>query len=482
MKKLLSFILAIVLTVTLFTSCAEPAEALTSIYLNLGEKYLTDLNYEEAIVYFNKVIEVEPKNARAYLGSAEAYVAMGDIESAIAILEQGIEVVDDPTELQAMLAELLGENEAEDDLPEDEVIQEEQEEEEIPEITAEDIGAAINEASLFAWNWFWDNQHTDKTDTIIGPYGNGYYTYERVSEEGITTVDDVLALTQQYFTADIAEYIVGYKEWIEQDGVLYVSATEGLGGPGDPNYYEIYAEKTSDTSYNITLYECYSEDDKYQRNFTYSYVDGYWIFDTILYCPQEIPVYVLTEPLDEETEEEIESESDSVPFHVQAYMQDTVNWSWNSVGAFTSGVLGDTLTINWTYDRNSFDGYLTVQNTSNWTMNPIFAISVGDCAYLQLPEEAEIGDTGDSAVYTFTYSDITITATGYEDVVISGGTAEKRFTVKQENGYTSGTSVAIDLLSEILEQTGISLYQFANEYLPNLTNISFEITFVDWKP
>ena len=115
MKKLLSIILAAILTITMFTSCADTAEALTSVYLNLGEKYLTDLDYEEAIVYFNKVIEVEPKNARAYLGSAEAYVAMGDIDSAIAILEQGIEVADDPTELEAMLAELLGEGEAETD-------------------------------------------------------------------------------------------------------------------------------------------------------------------------------------------------------------------------------------------------------------------------------------------------------------------------------------------------------------------------------
>ncbi len=142
MKKLLSLILAIVLTITLFTSCAEPAEALTSVYLNLGEKYLTDLNYEEAIVYFNKVIEVEPKNARAYLGSAEAYVAMGDIDSAIAILEQGIEVVDDPTELEAMLAELLGEDEAEaeDEIVPDEVVTDDtvpEDEEVVEEVTAE---------------------------------------------------------------------------------------------------------------------------------------------------------------------------------------------------------------------------------------------------------------------------------------------------------------------------------------------------------
>ncbi len=518
MKKLLSLILAIVLTMALFTSCAEPAEALTSVYLNLGEKYLTDLNYEEAIVYFNKVIEVEPKNARAYLGSAEAYEALGDIDSAISILANALSEFSDDVDVQIEFLERLIELEpanaewylnlaqiyinngdtdtaieilqnglegAEDIADITDLLEQlmpTEPEEEIPEITAEDIGTAINEASVFAWGWFWDNEHTDKTDTIWAPYSryDEYFTYERVVEEGITTVDDVLALAEQYFTADIAEDIVGYKEWIEQDGVLYVSATEGLGGPGEPNYYEIYAEKASDTLYNVTLYECYSEDEKYQREFTYSYVNGYWVFDTILYYSQEIPVYVLTEPLDEETEEETESGSDSIPFLVGSYMQDHVNWSWNFAGTYRTGTLGETLEISWNYNSNSFDGVLTAENTSNWTVNPAFAISVGDGGYLKLPEGAEIGDTGDSAVYTFTYSDITITATGYDNVVISGGTLERRFTIKQEWGYTSGTSVSIDLLRPILEQTGITLYQFANEYLPNMTNISFEITFVDW--
>ncbi|MCD7804358.1 MAG: tetratricopeptide repeat protein [Oscillospiraceae bacterium] len=490
MKKLLSLILAVLLTVTMFTSCADTAEALTSVYLNLGEKYLTDLDYEEAIVYFNKVIEVEPKNARAYLGSAEAYVAMGDIDSAIAILEQGIEAVDDSTELEAMLAELLGESEAEmeEEVPEDELEQEE----EIPEITAEEIGAAINEASVFAWGWFWYNQHTDENDTIMGPdpYWNSSdndYPYERVSEEGITTLDDVLALTKKYFTADIAESLVERKEWIEQDGTLYESATDGLGGFDELYYYEIYVEKVSDTLYDITLFEHgsdYSEDFVSHRQFTYSYVNGYWVFDTTLYWFEEVPIYVLTEPLDEETEEtKSESDSSNIPFAVQAYTQECVNWSyWTSIGDYTVGALGDTLEISWDYDQYVFDGLYTSANTDNWTVNPLFAINIRDNGYLQLPENAEVGDTGDTGRYVFTYSDIVITATGYDDVVIPGDTIDTRFTIRQEAGYTWGTSVDIDLLSPILEQTGITLYQFANEYLPNMMNISFEITFVDWEP
>ncbi len=171
-------------------------------------------------------------------------------------------------------------------------------------------------------------------------------------------------------------------------------------------------------------------------------------------------------------------EIQSVPFSVQGYMQDHINWTWNSAGSYTTGKLGDTLSISWTYDQFSFEGYLTADNTTDWIVNPTFAISVGDAQYLQLPDDAVAGTTGESARYSFTYSDITITATGYDDVVVSGGVVDAvRFTVKQENGYTSGVSKDIDLLSGILEQTGLTLEQFASEYLPNLTNISFDITF-----
>ncbi len=105
MKKILSIILSVTLILTTFTSCEAIDKALASTYLNLGEKYLTDLDYEQAIVYFNKLIDVEPKNESAYLGIAEAYLALGDIDSAIEILEQGIAIVDAPADLEAMLEE-----------------------------------------------------------------------------------------------------------------------------------------------------------------------------------------------------------------------------------------------------------------------------------------------------------------------------------------------------------------------------------------
>lgn len=44
--------------------------------LSLGEKYLLELNYEEAIVQFTHVVESDPENVRAYHGRGDAYAAL----------------------------------------------------------------------------------------------------------------------------------------------------------------------------------------------------------------------------------------------------------------------------------------------------------------------------------------------------------------------------------------------------------------------
>jgi|GEM_PF-1971456 len=61
--------------------------------LSLGEKYLSELNYEKAVVAYNKVIEIEPRNIQAYLGLAEAYVGLKQPEKAIEALETAISAI-----------------------------------------------------------------------------------------------------------------------------------------------------------------------------------------------------------------------------------------------------------------------------------------------------------------------------------------------------------------------------------------------------
>ena len=46
--------------------------------LDLGQKYLEALDYEQAIACFEAAIEIDPKNADAYYGLIDAYVGLGD--------------------------------------------------------------------------------------------------------------------------------------------------------------------------------------------------------------------------------------------------------------------------------------------------------------------------------------------------------------------------------------------------------------------
>lgn len=52
-------------------------------HLELGEKYLNELNYSSAVMEFTSAIEVDSRNEDAYLGRGEAYLGLGDFGSAI---------------------------------------------------------------------------------------------------------------------------------------------------------------------------------------------------------------------------------------------------------------------------------------------------------------------------------------------------------------------------------------------------------------
>lgn len=90
-----SFILAPLVIGLLLTACGENVEAQWQEQYDLGVRYLSEGNYEDAIIAFTAAIDIDPKQPDAYLKIAEAYVAIGDIDSAIAALEQGYEQTQD---------------------------------------------------------------------------------------------------------------------------------------------------------------------------------------------------------------------------------------------------------------------------------------------------------------------------------------------------------------------------------------------------
>ena len=83
-RKLWSQLIAvIVLVAVLLTSCGSKAATSTD-KIELGQKYLTELNYTEAIASFTEAIKLDPNNIQAYMGRAEAYVALGEYDKALA--------------------------------------------------------------------------------------------------------------------------------------------------------------------------------------------------------------------------------------------------------------------------------------------------------------------------------------------------------------------------------------------------------------
>ena len=65
--------------------------------LDLGDKYLTDMDYEKAVLSYKEAITIDPKNVKAYVGLGDAYLAWadelteeGDTEEAIKKLKKGI--------------------------------------------------------------------------------------------------------------------------------------------------------------------------------------------------------------------------------------------------------------------------------------------------------------------------------------------------------------------------------------------------------
>lgn len=70
-----------------------PANRL-SRQLDLGNRFLEEQNYEQAIVEFDKAIAIDPMSVEAYLGKTQAYEGLGDIDMAIQTLESGLERTD----------------------------------------------------------------------------------------------------------------------------------------------------------------------------------------------------------------------------------------------------------------------------------------------------------------------------------------------------------------------------------------------------
>lgn len=101
MKRFFCILLAAFLLLTL-AACskapeADPADEAPDwqAQYDLGVRYLSEGNYEEAILAFEAAIEIDPRNADAYLKLAQACEQREDYAKALQTLEAGLEQTDD---------------------------------------------------------------------------------------------------------------------------------------------------------------------------------------------------------------------------------------------------------------------------------------------------------------------------------------------------------------------------------------------------
>ena len=92
MKRIRLLLLLCVMGI--FLAGCKSKEAKVQEQLDLGSKYMAELDYENAIVALNKAIKIDPKNVDAYKMLAEVYEKSGRLDDARATLEKVLDLDD----------------------------------------------------------------------------------------------------------------------------------------------------------------------------------------------------------------------------------------------------------------------------------------------------------------------------------------------------------------------------------------------------
>lgn len=74
--------------------------------LDLGKKYVSELDYENAIIAYEEALEIDPYCLDAYLGLSDAYMALGQPDKAAEVLQQAKNMLPESVEVYAGLARL----------------------------------------------------------------------------------------------------------------------------------------------------------------------------------------------------------------------------------------------------------------------------------------------------------------------------------------------------------------------------------------
>jgi uncharacterized protein YecT (DUF1311 family) len=109
------FVILILISAFALTACISTSASASAKQLELGNKYLLELKYEEAIIAFNKVIEIDPKNIPARIGLGKAYIAAGQPDKAESVLKEALDIDPKSSDAYIDLAALYYEQDKIDD-------------------------------------------------------------------------------------------------------------------------------------------------------------------------------------------------------------------------------------------------------------------------------------------------------------------------------------------------------------------------------
>ena len=109
MKRTISMLLTFAMILTL-CACGKKSGTGWQEQYDLGVRYLSEGNYEEAVIAFTAAIEIDPKRPEAFLGRGSAYVGAGEtaenLAAAQADYEKALELDDTSAEAYLGLADV----------------------------------------------------------------------------------------------------------------------------------------------------------------------------------------------------------------------------------------------------------------------------------------------------------------------------------------------------------------------------------------
>lgn len=74
--------------------------------LDLGKRYVSEMDYENAVIAYEEALKIDPYCLDAYLGLSDAYMALGQPDKAIEVLQQAKNMLPESVEVYAGLAQL----------------------------------------------------------------------------------------------------------------------------------------------------------------------------------------------------------------------------------------------------------------------------------------------------------------------------------------------------------------------------------------